>query len=113
MYLKSTYWLFPGDKEGQSLTVGGFIKNHFHPILKECKLPAIRYHTLRHGFNKMLYYHGIPQREVMQIMGYKPQGMTWHYDRESVQRCVKLAGRIRFLKSFSQNIPQNGGSKSS
>jgi integrase len=112
-YLKSTYWLFPGEKEGRPRTSTAWVKNHFQPILRESGLPIVKYHSLRHAFNKMLYDHGVPQREVMQIMGHKPQGMTWHYDRESVQRCVKITRRIKFLKSFSQNIPQNGSNKSS
>ena len=108
MYIMSTYWLFPGSKKERPITVAAWTRLYFHPLLQELGLPHIRYHSLRHAFNKMLYDQGIPQREVMQIMGHKPQGMTWHYDRESVERCVKLARRIRFLKSFSQNISQNG-----
>lgn len=91
VYLASTSWLFPGQKEGYPICVGGWTKRVFLPMLLEHGLPPVRYHSLRHTFNKLLYDHGIPQREVMQIMGHKPQGMTWHYDRESVEMCESYA----------------------
>jgi integrase len=107
MYLQSTYWLFPGKIEGHPLTSVTWTARYFSKVLQTLDLPPVRFHSLRHAFNKMLYDHGIPQREVMQIMGHKPQGMTWRYDRESVERCVRVTRDVKFLKGFSQNIPQN------
>ena len=106
-YIKSVDWLFRGGKDGYPLSTRAFDRNHFKPLLRKLDLQPVRFHSLRHAFNKMLYDHGIPQREVMQIMGHKPQGMTWRYDRKSVQRCVKVTREIKFLQSGFQNILQN------
>jgi len=98
-YVQSRIWLFPGKKEGYPMTSVTWTARYFSKILRDLELPQVRYHSLRHAFNKMLYDHGIPQREVMQIMGHKPQGMTWRYDRESVQRCVQVTRQIQIRRS--------------
>jgi integrase len=98
-YIQSRVWLFPGKREGHPMTTVTWTVRYFSKILQKLDLPPVRYHSLRHAFNKMLYDYGVPQREVMQIMGHKPQGMTWRYDRESVQRCVQVTRGIKIRRT--------------
>lgn len=100
IYLKSIGpWLFPGGKTGQPIYPSTFNKHHFRPMLRELGLPAVKYHSLRHTFNKMLLDQGIPRREVMQIMGHASEEMSVHYDQESVKRLVQVTRDIKIRRA--------------
>ena len=92
-------WLFPGrnDKPLHPQTWRG---GHYYKLQKKYNIPINREHLLRHGFEKMLYDNGVPDREVKQIMGHKDRTMSGWYDRHSPERLVEVTRHIRFREDI-------------
>lgn len=89
-------WLFPGRFE-KPLNPQQWSRVYFKQILRDCSLPLITPHALRHGFDKMCSDRGVPPRELMQIMGHSTPEMTFGtYDRESVERLVQVTRNIKY-----------------
>lgn len=96
--LQSSYpvWLFPGAKD-KPHTPHHWVHCVFKPLLQNLGLPPIRFHALRHGFDKMLHDMGIQTRDVMQIMGHKSWTMSKHYDRESPEHLIQITRNLHLL----------------
>jgi integrase len=48
----------------------------FHAVLEDAKLPAIRFHDLRHGAASLLLSRGVHPRAVMELLGHSKIGVT-------------------------------------
>lgn len=97
-------WLFPGITE-KPLHGSSWEKYNFKPLLKRNNLPDVKFHSLRHAFNKMLLDRGMPIREVMQFMGHSDPKITIAvYDRESPKRLSDVSKNIKIFDSAGLRI---------
>ena len=49
---------------------------HFHKMLREAGLPAVRFHDLRHTAATLLHAQGVDARTIMQILGHSQISLT-------------------------------------
>jgi len=92
-------WLFPGRKECP-LYGSSWEMYNFKPLLRQLDLPDVKFHSLRHLFNKMILDAGMPIREAMQILGHSDPKITVSiYDRLSPGRLVEVSRDIKFFNT--------------
>src|SRR5450759_575525 len=60
---------------GTPLDARGLLRD-FRQVLRKGKLPAIRFHDLRHSCATMLLVQGVPARVVMEILGHSEISLT-------------------------------------
>jgi len=92
-------WLFKG-RYDKPLHPQTWRAGHYYKIKKQFNLKIKREHLLRSGFKKMLSDHGVPDREVNQILGWEEKGMSGWYDRHSPERLVEVTRHIRFREDI-------------
>lgn len=54
----------------------GNVGRHFAATLKSAKLPALRFHDLRHTCASLMLAQGVPPRAVMEILGHSRSALT-------------------------------------
>ncbi len=94
---RSLNWLFPG-RGNKPMMPNHWTLYYFYPLLKDLELPRVKFHSLRHAFDKMMHDEGIPTRDIMQMMGHKTVKMSLHYDRESPERLIDVTRNIKLLE---------------
>ena len=82
-------WVFPGAGESPLTT----IKRSWSKIRKDAKLPAIRFHDLRHTFATRLLQRGADIKTVSTLLGHQDIAVTARYlhaTDESKKKAVDL-----------------------
>ena len=75
---------------------GFHVTRRLKKLLADAGLPTMRYHDLRHGATSLMAALGVPDRVVMEIMGYAQFGTTMEIythvapdlEREELERVV-------------------------
>lgn len=68
-------WVFC-DTEGGPLRKSNLLRRSFKPILKEAKLPEIRFHDLRHTAATLLLAEGVHPKVVQERLGHSQISLT-------------------------------------
>ena len=66
---KKSPWVFPS-ATGTAMSPRNLVWQHFKPILKEAKLPNIRFHDLRHTAATLLFELGAHPKIVQEMLGH-------------------------------------------
>jgi integrase len=62
---------------GKPLDGPNFLKRAFRPLLKEAKLPAVTFHSLRHSGNSLLATSGVPLKVLQGRLGHATSKTTF------------------------------------
>jgi integrase len=94
------YLFYRKDKEGKFYPLGDF-KRAWKFCLKKAGIIDARIHDLRHVSATELYSNGVPEREIMDIAGWKTPMLTTYRHKNSLKTAQKI-------NQFFDQITQNG-----
>ena len=73
--------------------------------MKSFDLPEVKFHSLRHFYDKILNDASVPTRDIMHILGHTSKSMTLDtYDKISPERLVEITAQT---KVFSNVLLRN------
>lgn len=74
--LDRSIWTSDGSEQSSPLNEANNTIRRFLAVLKDAKLPAIRFHDLRHRAASLLLSRGVHPRAVMELLGHSKIGVT-------------------------------------
>ena len=84
------------DKNGQPLKAKT-VADKWKKILKECKIPHIKFHAIRHTYGSTLLKNGVDIETVAELMGHTAISITQIYLHSSSEQKHDAVNKINYL----------------
>jgi integrase len=110
MASKSKRWLFPARSYmDQPRQAEQWRVNYFTPLLKELKLPKVRFHDLRHTYASLLLASGMSPKDVQIITRHSSLATLDIYAHEVPNHIREFASKLKFLSGYDSDEISNAG----
>jgi integrase len=98
--------VFPGETGGL-LSGWNLVMRHMRPIMLKAKVPAIRFHDLRHTFATLMLRNGVPVKDVAYMLGHSDAATTIRFYAHAIPSTHRahaaVMGRLLTGKSTSRS----------
>lgn len=92
-------------KDGANI-IPDYLDKTLNKILKQCKLPHVRFHDLRHTYAALMLGSGVRIKELSDLLGHSKTSVTMdiyaHSMPSSKKEAVEKMGNIFFLKNLKK-----------
>jgi integrase len=95
-------WIFPNPLKPENAVTGQAAYNRLKKILKECNLPSIRFHDLRHTFATQAIAGGVDPKSLSHLLGHTKASFS--LDRYTHVTNEMQAGAAAVMGSFFDKI---------
>ena len=95
-------WIFPNPLKPENAVTGQAAYNRLKKILKDCNLPDIRFHDLRHTFATQAVAGGVDPKSLSQLLGHTKASFS--LDRYTHVTNEMQAGAAAVMGSFFDKI---------
>ncbi len=95
-------WIFPNPLKPENAILGSAAYNRLKKILKECNLPDIRFHDLRHTFATQAIAGGVDPKSLSHLLGHTKASFS--LDRYAHVTSEMQAGAAAVMGSFFDKI---------
>ena len=95
-------WIFPNPLKPENAVTGQAAYNRLKKILKDCNLPDIRFHDLRHTFATQAVAGGVDPKSLSQLLGHTKASFS--LDRYTHVTTEMQAGAAAVMGNFLDKI---------
>ena len=95
-------WIFPNPLKPEKAVSGNAAYSMLKKILKECNLPSIRFHDLRHTFATQAISGGVDPKSLSHLLGHTKASFS--LDRYTHVTSEMQAGAAEVMGNFYEGI---------